>query len=706
MAVTPFPARTAPGTTPPVSPAANPNTQGAATGANSNNITNVPLTDEQERAVIQYARRGQEILYSSIQIRSSMEEIDKQYQREKNWTEANLRARIANRVGDAHKLMDPTVPIVMPQVESALSYFTNVFLTGYPIFGVSSSPATEDAALMMETIIAENSITAGWVPEMMQFFRDGLKYNLQCLECRWESKNVWTVDTDAGSPNSAKPKKVLWSGNVIRRIDLYNAFWDYRVHPSEISEYGEYAGYTRLYGRSRMKSYINDLFGTIDPSIAKKALSAPVVQMQPMSSGIYPFSYYQPLINPFPFLSPANSMMNMDWMSWATDDARKDIEYKDAYTVTTLYARIIPDDFGLKVPGKNTPQVWRFIIINGSVVLLAERQSNAHDRIPMFFGQPLSDGLDYQTKSFASNVVPMQDISSALWAGFMASKRRLVTDRVLYDPSKIRESDINSPNPSAKIPVRSSAYGKPVSEAVYQFPFRDEQANSLIQAAKETINFANMINNQNPAQQGQFVKGNKTQHEYDDVMGHGNGTNQMMAIQIEGQVLVPIKEVLKLNMMQYQKDGEIFNSGQQKTVTVNQQTLREQAVQFKMSDGLLPKDKEMDTDEFQTVLQVLGSSPQLGAGYNLAPLFTYVMKIKGADLTAFEKSPAQMQYEQQMNAWQQAAAMAAQKGAAFSTPMPQASPQLQQEMQKAQQSGGTNPDAQAASAAALASTQD
>lgn len=680
-------------------------TTGAASVTATPNSVNVPLTVEQERAVVQFAKRAQEILYSSIQIRASMEEIDKQYQREKNWTDAQLRARIANRVGDAHKIQDITVPIVMPQVESCMAYLTNVFLTGYPIFGVSAGPAEENAALMMETIIGENSITAGWIPEIMRFFRDGLKYNLHCLEVRWDQKTVWGIETDANRPNSAAPKEVLWNGNTIKRIDLYNAFWDYRCHPYEIADYGEFAGYTRLYSRARMKAYINDISDKITPATAKRALEAPVIQFQPMSSTLVPFGYYQPLINPFPTLSPANSMMNFDWHAWATDKRESSIDYKDAYTVTTVYGRIIPDDFGLRTPGPNTPQVWRFTIINGSVVLEAERQSNAHSKIPMFFGQPLSDGLDYQTKTFAQNVVPMQEVASALWSGFLASKRRLVTDRVLYDPSRVRESDINSPNPSAKIPIRPSAYGKPLQEAVYQFPFRDEQANSFVSAASQTVNFANMINNQNPAQQGQFVKGNKTKEEYDDVMGHGNGSNQMMAINIEGQVFTPIKEVLKLNMLQYQKDGVIFNSEQKTAVAVNQQTMRQAAVQFKISDGILPEEKEMDTDEFQTALQAIGSSPQIGAAYNIGPMFTYVMKLRGADLSPFEKSPAQMQYEQAMQAWQQAAELAAKAGSPFSTPQPQPSPQLQQEMQQAQQSGGVDPKSSQATANALSSTQ-
>jgi hypothetical protein len=275
---------------------------------------------------------------------------------------------------------------------------------------------------------------------------------------------------------------------------------------------------------------------------------------------------------------------------------------------------------------------------------------------------------------------------------------------VLYDPSRIRGSDINSSNPSAKIPVRNVAYGKSVAEAVYQFPFRDDNANNFVQSAEKAVSFANMINGQNPAQQGQFVKGNKTKTEYEDVMGHGNGTNQMIALTIEAVVFTPLKEAIKLNILQYQKEGEIFNQGQQKAVGINPTVLRKTAVQFKVSDGILPEDKQLSTEEFQVALQVLGSAPQIAAGYNVSDLFTYVMKLKGADIKPFQKSKLQLQYEQQMAVWQQAAAQAAKEGAPFSSPQPQPSPELQQELQQAQRAGGVA-DPNQAIATALSSTQ-
>jgi hypothetical protein len=652
--------------------------------------TQVKISPDSERALITYAGSAHNQLLNQFSLRTQLETIDRYYQREDDFTEEQVRARVANRMGDKKKFQDVTVPIVMPQVQAALGYMTNVFLTGYPIFGVAGDPATEDAALQMETIIAENSRTAGWARQLLMFFRDGLKYNLHAIECDWTQKTSATIETDLSFPNNAKPKNVLWKGNTLKRMDLYNTFFDIRVHPAEIHSEGEYAGYIEMMSRIRMKKFFNELYGTVSPVTAIRALESTVGGFA-NSGGISPFSYYTPSINPYPLMSGSN-LKTFDWMQWAGNlpGTKSGLRYSNVYEVMKLYARILPADFGLRVPEENTPQVWKFIIVNGQVVAYAERLTNAHGFIPIFFGQPLEDGLDLQTKSFATNVADMQDVASAMWNGYIASKRRLVGDRVLYDPLRVSQKDINSTNPAAKIPVRPSAYGKTVADAVYQFPFHDEQTKSLLEGSDMVVKFANLINQQNPAQQGQFVKGNKTRHEYEDIMGHGNSTNQMMAIMSEAQVFTPMKECIKLNILQYQPEDVIYNTDKKQPVTVKPEELRKAAIHFTISDGLLPEDKLMSVDEFGTAMQALGSSPGLAAGYRMTDLLTYIFKMRGADLRPFEKSQAMQLFEQQLNAWQGTARLLAENSTfgeitpdAMQTilgPMPKPPPELQQEV--------------------------
>lgn len=589
-----------------------------------------------------------------------MRQRDLSYIRENDWTQEGWRAKLANRYGDPTKFQNVTVPVVMPQVEAAVTYQSSVFLTGSPIFGMVAPAAEEDTALQYQAIMEENSIRGGWVQQLQIFFRDIFKYNIGAVEVDWGREVTEAVETDLSfqAGKEGKPKQVIWEGNTLERWDLYNTFFDTRYKPTEIYKNGEFVGTTKLMSRIHLKKFINELPDKMISNVKAAFESGMGTQGGSGTGGIE--SYYIPQINPAALMQ-IDPKRTTDWMSWAgiLDRPQGEIQYKNLYEVTKLYARIIPADFGLRVPSANTPQVWKFYIVNHQVLIYAERQTNAHGYLPVLFGQSNEDGLGFQTKSLAENAKPFQDISSALVNSAMAARRRAVSDRTLYDPSRVSEAHINSDNPSAKIPVRPAAYGKPINEAVYAFPFRDDQSAVAFQELPQMMQMANTVNGQNQAKQGQFVKGNKTQHEYADVMNNANGRDQMTSMLLESQVFTPLKQILKLNIMQYQAGVSIYSPSAQSTVKIDPVALRKSQAQFKVTDGLTPTDKQIGGDDFTVAIQTMGSSPQIGAGYNLAPAFSYMMKTRNVDLTPFEKSPEQMAYEQAMQQWQSAAAQVA-----------------------------------------------
>jgi hypothetical protein len=344
-----------------------------------------------------------------------------------------------------------------------------------------------------------------------------------------------------------------------------------------------------------------------------------------------------------------------DWMSWAgmLERPQGEMMYKNLYEVTTFYARIIPQDFLLKVPSANTPQVWKFIIVNHQVIIYAERCTNAHNYLPTLFGQPNEDGLGYQTKSLAKNAQPFQDIASALVNSAMAARRRAISDRGIYNPLYVSSQDMNSDSPSAKIPLRPAGYNKLPSEVYYPIPFRDDQSAVAFQELPQMMQMANDVNGQNKAKQGQFVKGNKTLHEFDTVMANANGRDQMTAILLEGQVFTPMKEMIKINTLQYQAGISIYSPSQERVVKIDPVQLRKSFSTYKITDGLTPTDKVISADEFAVAMQTMATSPQIGSAYNIGPAFSYLMKTRNVDLKPFEKSPQQISYEQAVGQWQQ-----------------------------------------------------
>lgn len=612
--------------------------------------SNTPLVipPKAQAGVVEFLKQCDSLGAKHWNLREQMRKVDLAYMREKDLSAEQALAAAANSRGDPTKIQNVTVPVVLPQVEAAVTYQTSVFLQGHPIFGVTANPQNIDAAVQFETLIEDQATRGGWIREFILFFRDGFKYNLSAVEVKWDRKVTAALETDLNfSTNQAKPKEVIWEGNAIRRLDPYNLIFDTRVPPAKVHSHGEFAGYRERMSRIALKQFIQELPDTLVQNIV------------PAFESSCQNRYHTPSLNPNALIDTHDVSTN--WLAWAgissADNSK--ISYKDSYEVVTLYARILPSDFGLRVPSPNTPQVWKFIIVNDSVLLYAERQTNAHGMLPILLAQPTEDGLDYQTKSLATNVSGIQDVTSAMWNSIIAARRRAISDRGIYDPSRISEAHINNPNPAAKIPVRPSAYGKPVGDAYFPIPFRDDQSSILMQETQSLLQMANVISGQNQARQGQFVKGNKTLHEFSTVMSNANGRDQLCSLLLEAQFFTPLKEILKMNILQYQGGVSIYNREMQEVVDIDPLALRKAVLDFKISDGLTPTDKLVNADTLQVAMQVIGSSPVIAQKYNLGSLFSYFMKTQGARITEFEKPPEQLAYEQAMMQWQQSVAQIA-----------------------------------------------
>lgn len=609
-------------------------------------------SERSQQVIIDFARNMSDQYRSQWNIRDSMLAIDLAYIRETDYTEEQAKAKLAIKQGDATKFQNITLPVVMPQIENAVTYQQSVFLTGYPMFSAVSVPEFSEQATQMDTIIGEQQDHGNWVHEILTSIRDGLKYNLMAVEVSWDKEVTYSLTTalDYQSGKEGKPTEVLWEGNKIKRMDLYNTFWDTRVLPKDVAEQGEYAGYNEIKSLINFKAFAAKLPTRMNMTEAlKSGFTAPISMVG--TTGLN--GYYYPQINPEATVD-WQMMGGTNWARWAGfDDNSSQSKYKDMYQVTTLYARILPADFGFKgVPGQNTPQVWKFIIVNNQVVIYCERLTNAHNLLPIIISQPLDDGLGYQTKSFGKNVQPIQEIVTALSNSSIASRRRAISDRMLYDPSRVSQAAINNDNPSAKIPVRPSAYGQELAKAVYAIPFRDDQFQINGAEIQMYSAYANQISGLNPARQGQFVKGNKTLGEFDSVMANANGRDQTLALTLEGNFFKPIKAIVRSNILQYQGGTTLLNRNSNSVVAIDPVMLRKANLSFKISDGLEPSSKLINADTLGSAVQLFTQNQQLGSEYNVADMAVYAFESAGLKLSQFKKPPQQVAYEQAVAQWQ------------------------------------------------------
>lgn len=614
----------------------------------------IPNKEAQEKIVKSIAAQRLHAM-SLWQRRSFLEEIDRNYYCEVDRTEVGLKTKQAVRNGDIDKFVNVIVPVILPHVESAVAFQNSIFLQGYPLFASAGPAKFQAAARQMDAVIEDQQLHYGWVAELQKTFRSFFKYNIGATHVAWE--NQLAFGPDGGL-------EVTYAGNNMEWMDLYNTYWDPTVAPSQAHSHGEYAGFTKLYSPVNLMRHVQSFQG--EAFNMEQALSSLGRVSVPGAS------FYVPSINPNTMIDP-KSIGSVNWNAWFSPINRGSNHMSDQsravtfgmHQVTTAYAWIIPRQLGM-VAGITSPdqlQIWRFVIVNDDVLIHAQRMTNAHSYLPIVVSQGNDDGLGYQAKSLAQNVTPMQQLTTALFNAGVHARKKALTGTTFYDPKRIKQADMDSPNRNKNVQVKRDAYDDAagVGSAVHTLQFND----GIFQQDQQDLNSVNamaeQITGRNPARQGQFVKGNKTREEFNTIMGNSEGRDITTALSLECSYFTPIKQIVKGNILQYQDIKSLYNSRNDEIVDVSPEELRAANLTFKLADGLVSTSKMLSTDVLSVVFQTLQAVPELGVGYDVNGIFAYLMETQGANIEQFQKPEERVAYEQAMTQWQQAVMMLAQQ---------------------------------------------
>lgn len=627
-------------------------------------MATVLLNKDAQAKILAFCKEATKSTPLRIALRERYRTIDKLVARELDTSTDTRMTKLYEKLGDPTRFRNIVAPVIHPKIENAVTYQASVFLTGSPLFEVLGDPEHAEAAEQVTALLEENSIRGAWVAEIIKYFRDAFQYNLAAAEVVWENRATYGFKSTPDNSRGISAVNYNWSGNAFRHLDLYNTVWDTRVQPHEVSTKGEYAGYIDSISRVALNSLLRELpsAGKLPNDVKARESDAPKDR------------YYIPDINP-EFFTDAGAK-EIDWLTIAgisesSSVGSSKLSFPDSYEKAVIYGRVCPADLGItNVEAPNTPQIWKFITINSEVLIYAERQTNKHNLIPILISQAKEYGRGLQTRSMAEDLEPVQSCVTSLINSAIQGRRRAIADRAIYNPRLIDPAHLREDTPVAKIPLRPAAtINTAPSAAYFPIPFDDRLASSL-QELPIFESLANQVTGQNPVRGGQFVKGNKTKQEFDTVMGNANGRDQVMAMHFEARLFTPLKEIVLANIIQFQAPRKVPTVDKKSTLNVDPEAIRNAALTFKISDGLIPSDKLMDSEGLAVAFQTLQAVPSLSTEYNVGDVFAYLMHLRGAEIGDFRKSPEQRNYEQALQQWSQLAQFAIEKQQPFNIPQP------------------------------------
>jgi len=153
----------------------------------------------------------------------------------------------------------------------------------------------------------------------------------------------------------------------------------------------------------------------------------------------------------------------------------------DFVELEVVFVRLIPSRWkpegGAPLGPSRSPQVWRFVIANGDIIIRAESLENAHGKFPVAVCDAQLDVHTLYGQSDIEVVKGLQYHCDFLYNSRQANIRLGLLMAFLFDPRYIEEDDVFAAQPAIRMRLKEAAGGLPdLRRAFMQIPVSDVTA--------------------------------------------------------------------------------------------------------------------------------------------------------------------------------------------------------------------------------------
>lgn len=543
------------------------------------------------------------------------------------------------------------VPLVGSEIDSIAAQLAAIFVSKSPIFPVLATKDNWDDALALQAVIDRDARMQGWGRQLLLFINRAVRYNVTALEASQVILRS-PVLKESDQP-SVQDVQVVYEDHTftsLKSIDMYNCVFDPRVPPADIMHRGEYAGYNEIITRSELKTQ-----GT---ALARKQVAYNLDKAYKSKMLDKENSYFYPP-DVSDYISTKHSTTSTDWLDWlgilSSEDQKRALLDDDTYFRTTLYVRIIPNEF--KIGKSKSPEVWKLIVVNNEWIISLQQMITPFNTLPIMFSDIREDGLSWQTKSPGENIQPYEDVATELLNTRLNGSRRALADRAIYDPAYLDSNQVNSVVPAAKIPIKQDLRNlgegmtKRMGEIYYPIPFEGQGVVNSLTDLNTVMQIKDQVNGQNFMSRGERQKGNRTAYESQSLDQTTDEKALPYAIRLEQQVFTPLKLQIKTYILLAQgavsADEKILDPYTERERTIDFASMRSKLIDFRLTDGLYSKQNFVNPEVLITTLQTLQANQQFQIEYDMGKVLADFLHMFNVDATKYRRDPIDAQAQPQ-----------------------------------------------------------
>lgn len=535
-----------------------------------------------------------------------------------------------NRNGKGPMPVKTNLPLVLAKTDELLTFLLEVFWPANGMHAAYTDRENQPIAQGFALLLNQQAQRRQHYRKFGKFLFDALKYNIAAIETEWTEERGYKLKNNTAKQLEISKDELVWAGNDLHNIDMYNFFFDPTVAPVDVPTRGEYCGIVSLHSKFEIKrkASAGQLYGIERFIDAANDASVTFFQEKP----IVRFDY--------------NAYTNsVDWVKFATGAQYGTIGA--GVELAKVYIWINPKEFGLS--NDDEYQIWRVTVANHKYICDLEHMNNAHNMLPVAIAVPFEDNIGLQSKSAAEQLVDFQRFGSFMMNTHQEALRKALFGITVFDPSIV---DLNSKGTdvAGRIPVNPAGYGKPIGDC-FKHITDAPQTDNMLNEIEKVMQMMEQLMPTSMLKQVADLQRATTYQAAATVQG-ANRRNLKVAKVIDDQAVKHMRFQMMYNVMQFQQDIDIIDSNGNK-VEVRPAKYRDLDIEYAIGEGLQGIDKLMVTQMMKDVIAMVVQNREASQEIDVVGLINYWTSLMGdkTDISQFRRQSPTV--DQQLAARQQ-----------------------------------------------------
>lgn len=515
--------------------------------------------------------------------------------------EDRKRARQRDATGRPYAL-EMNLPLSWIHLDDMMTFFVEIFAPTSAMFHHRGKADEQVEGSQIVDLMNAHSVHAGYYREIVQACFNLVKYNIGGLLTYWDIESG--LEFVQGENGQWEPREgIVWQGNRIESLDVYNLLLDPSVAPHCVGKDGEFAATVKKVSRFHLlRSGEAGRYFNLEEGLESGESTSCTYYINPPAEALKPNGSQDGI-----------DEGDTDWTVILNPYAGHQAE-DHGFEVVSMYIWLNPYQMNLvprtraNLANRNRLEIWHITILNGKYIIGTEYINNAHRRLPFGIGVINDDLMGLSQKSNAEVLAPLQDFSSFLLNTHVQATRKNIWDLILYDAQYVDLNSMPEGEVAGRIALKT---GLPAGKSIDSIIWQNSNQIDTQQTLRDLGAMMDLIQTFFPTQAlpGQIAGIDRAVK--DQVAAVLQGANRRMhktCKLIDETMMRQIRFMMFYNILQYQPSGEVVGVDG-RPITIDKGKLQESNVMYIIGQGIKALDKQYTAGQLKEVLYAILQSP-------------------------------------------------------------------------------------------------